>query len=222
MKKLIFLITLIIITTGIQEANAQRRRHRHRAKHKRRRGVRQTERRQARRVVRRPRRIRRTTLVYRVRPRRRVIRAFPANYILLTHRRRNFYFHRGRYYRNVAGGYMVVAAPRGLRVRVLPVGYRRVIVNSGTYYYCQGTYYTQVNQVAQSGANIDNNNVAYEVTAPPTGAVVRDLPEETAQVKLNEEDLYEYDNTLYKKVITDEVEGYVVYGTVEDERKDEN
>ena len=50
--------------------------------------------------------------------------------------------------------------------------------------------------------------------------LVPDLPEETAQVTINEEDLYEYDNTLYKKVVTDEVEGYEVYGTIEEGSKD--
>ncbi|EAY28962.1 hypothetical protein M23134_00116 [Microscilla marina ATCC 23134] len=89
---------------------------------------------------------------------------------------------------------------------MLPVGYHRVVVSSRPYYYYQGTYYTQVTD--------QNKQTAYEVAAPPAGAVVPDLPDDVAQVTIDEQDLYEYDNTLYRKVATDEVEGYEVYGNV--------
>jgi hypothetical protein len=70
-------------------------------------------------------------------------------------------------------------------------------------------YYTQV---------VDQNNqTAYEVAEAPAGAVVPNLPDNTAQVTIDEQDLYEYDNTLYQKVVTDEIEGYKVYGKVNDD-----
>ena len=216
MKKVIFLIVLIIATTLVYDkADAQRRRVRRKFRKERRqdrrRVVRRANRRRNRRIVRR--RFRRSRLVYRVRPARRRVAVLPTGHIVLTHRTRRYYYHRGLFYRPLDGRYVVVAAPRGIRIRTLPVGYYTVMAGPATYYYYQGMYYTRVTT---------GNETAYEVTKPPTGAVVPNLPEDASKVAIDEQDLYEYDSTLYKKVVEEDIEKYEVYGEVDDSVEEED
>lgn len=139
-----------------------------------------------------------------VRPRRcRTVTVMPAGHMVIVHRGNNFYFDRGVYYRSLNGGYSVVAAPVGIRIRVLPVGFRRIIVANQVRYYYQGTYYQQVGE-------------EYETLEPEIGSAVPELPEDNVdEVTLDGQTYYEYDNMLYKKIVTNEGVQYEVVGKLE-------
>lgn len=114
----------------------------------------------------------------------------------------NYRYHGGYFYRPFPGYYRAVAPPFGIRISVLPPGYRRVYVGNYPYYYYNGTYYSEKNP----------NN--YEVVQPPLGARVPELPKD-AEVKVIEgQKYYEFDGTYYKEEITDNDEiWYTVVGT---------
>ncbi|MDP0499814.1 MAG: DUF6515 family protein [Verrucomicrobiota bacterium JB022] len=55
-----------------------------------------------------------------------------------------YYERRGVYYRHLPQGYVVVPAPRGAIIPILPPGYRRVVYNDLPYYRCGDVYYRSV------------------------------------------------------------------------------
>jgi hypothetical protein len=70
-----------------------------------------------------------------------VLTRLPAHAVTVTFAQKNYYLHNGVYYRPGPRGYVLVAAPAGLPVAVLPVGYTLVISNGKPYYYYAGTWY---------------------------------------------------------------------------------
>jgi hypothetical protein len=54
---------------------------------------------------------------------------------------RKLYYYKGTFYKKRRGGYVVVHAPIGARVRRLPVGAKRVYMNGRRYYYYNGACY---------------------------------------------------------------------------------
>ncbi len=127
------------------------------------------KRRQTRRVARRTtkRVVRRKVAHHRYRslPRRGAIVVAPSAAQVIAFRNVSYRFHKGVYYRpNAVGKFVVVAAPRGLRIRTLPVGYRRLTVGTATYFYYCGTFYQQ-------------RGSEYEVVQAPVGARVESIPE---------------------------------------------
>lgn len=62
--------------------------------------------------------------------------------VIVGHQR--YHYHDGRFYRPAWFGFefAVVSPPIGVVVRVLPFGYRTIIVGGGTYYYYDNIYYT--------------------------------------------------------------------------------
>ena len=71
-----------------------------------------------------------------------VVRALPpAPYTVRWHNA-SYYFHDGAWYRPYHSHFVVVAAPVGLFVPVLPPFYTRVWVRGAPYYYANETYYT--------------------------------------------------------------------------------
>ncbi|HOY96710.1 MAG TPA: DUF6515 family protein [Catalimonadaceae bacterium] len=154
-------------------------------------------------VVRRPAFSRSRVVV--VRPRRfRTVSVLPLGCITYNHRRRDYYFHNGLYYQGAPSGYAVVAAPFGLRIRVLPVGYHRVMFGAVPHFYYMGTYYRQ------------NNNEEYETVEPAVGAIVPELPDhDVDEVTIDGKTFFEYDNVLYKSVVTNEGVQYEVVGKLD-------
>ena len=79
---------------------------------------------------------------------------------------------------------------------ILPVGHVRIIVGSTIYYYHSGIYYTETG----------NEDEKYEVTEPPVGVVVDELPEDVEKIILDGNEYYEYNNVIYKELIDSEGE----------------
>ncbi|MEH6711773.1 MAG: DUF6515 family protein [Paraglaciecola polaris] len=70
-----------------------------------------------------------------------VVRKAPTNSIALRFGGVSFMFNNGLYYRHMNNGYKVVRPPVGLKVRHLPNGYERIVIQSRPYYFAQGIYY---------------------------------------------------------------------------------
>lgn len=113
---------------------------------------------------------------------------------VIKYNKRKYWLHNGVYYRKTAAGYKVVRPVRGLRVRVLPVGFRRVVVRNKPYFYYYGTYYQQV-----------DGEEEYEVVDAPVEAQVDALPEGyTEEVQEDGSVHYVLDGVHYKEVPLDE------------------
>lgn len=52
-----------------------------------------------------------------------------------------YYYHAGVFYKFGINGYVVVTAPLGAVVPVLPVGFEVTVINGTTYYICHGNHY---------------------------------------------------------------------------------
>lgn len=107
-----------------------------------------------------------TTVVVRnrhvVRPH--VVTALPPKHIRVVVRDKDYFFHAGIWYAHGPEGYRLIAAPRGARVKVLPVGYALVTVGGLTYYHYYGNYYC-----------FDDHTAEYYVVDPPEEAQTTDV-----------------------------------------------
>ena len=106
-------------------------------------------------------------------------------------------YYSGVWYKPRGKRWMVVRSPFGVRVKVLPNGYRRCIVGSRTYYYYYGTYYVQ-------------SNKEYEVVQAPIGAEVGSLPDGYNTLTVNGEIYYELDGIYYMPSINENNEEILV------------
>ncbi len=70
--------------------------------------------------------------------------ALPSNSVGISVGGFNFFYSEGEYYRPCSGGYVIVPAPIGACVPVLPPACRPVVVENATYYNYDGAYYQQV------------------------------------------------------------------------------
>jgi hypothetical protein len=70
-----------------------------------------------------------------------VINVLPNHARLVTHRRSNYYFHGGVWYRPGSRGYAVVRPPIGIVVPFLPPFYTTIWAGAVPYYYADGVYY---------------------------------------------------------------------------------
>ena len=131
-----------------------------------------------------------------------VCNARPAASIYLSHRGVKYTFAKGVCYRpRTSGGFVVCAAPRGMRLRALPVGFVsiRIAARPNPYYYYYGTFYAE----SSSGGNVE-----YEVVAAPIGAKVNALPEGYKEVALAGKQYYFLDETYYQEGKGDDGEPY--------------
>jgi hypothetical protein len=128
------------------------------------------------------------------------VRVIDRNYRRYTYSGVDYHYRDGFYYRYNNGMYMRVAAPRGLHITVIPPSYRRIYVGGSPYFYFGGIFYRQINSY-------------YEVVAPPIDAVVPELPEYgVSEVTIDGELYYEYDDMLYKPIVTRDGVQYRVVG----------
>jgi Family of unknown function (DUF6515) len=133
-----------------------------------------------------------------------VVQTLPIGYSTVTFGGRNLYYHGGRYYNSVGNTYSVIAAPIGLRVKVLPVGHRRIFIGAVPHYYYGGVYYRQTGD-------------EYEAVEPSVGTIVPELPTDNVEeVVIDGQTLYEYDNVLYKSIVTKRGVQYEVVGKLGD------
>lgn len=107
--------------------------------------------------------------------------------VRIGHRGLNFRFHNGVWYRPHGKRFVVARAPFGIRVRVLPVGFRRIVIGPRPYFYHYGTFYTKVDNIEE-----------YEVVAAPPGAEVDALPDDYEVIKVKEVEYYKLDGVYYE------------------------
>lgn len=138
----------------------------------------------------------------------RVVRALPRAAVAVSFAGTSYYYGAGLYYRYYGGNYVLVPAPIGFRLAVLPVGYSTVWVNGSPYYYFQGNYYQTLEGTAE-----------FVVVTPPKEAVLDTLPEGAQQVEINGNSYYEYGGTLYKVVLVPDGKAFKVVGDL-DEKQD--
>ena len=114
----------------------------------------------------------------------------------------NYRYSRGIFYRPYGSYFSVTVPPFGIRIRVLPPGYRRIYAGPREYYYYDGTYYNPYGRDE------------YEVIPPPLGARVPELPRGAEAVVIDDQKYYEFNGTYYKEEITPNNETlYSVVGT---------
>jgi Family of unknown function (DUF6515) len=87
------------------------------------------------------------------------VAALPHTAVAIVYGHDHFWYDRGQWYGRDGAGWVVVGAPLGAFVSVLPQFYTTVQLGGVSYYYADDTYYTW---------NGDHNE--YEVVAPPPGA----------------------------------------------------
>ncbi|MGI9552012.1 MAG: DUF6515 family protein [Aurantibacter sp.] len=129
----------------------------------------------------------------------RTVRTVGVGYVGIRFGGIGYRFHKGIWYKPRGKRFIVAKAPFGARVKILPSGYRKVLVGTNTYFYYYGTYYTQ---------NSDSD--AFEVVRPPIGAEVDALPEGYDIVKVNGTEYYKFEDTYYEPRVDDGMELYVV------------
>ena len=117
----------------------------------------------------------------------------PANTRVIVFNGVRYRYVNGVYYKPVRNGYVVVAPPKGIRVSVLPKGYRRLAVAGSTHYYYYGTYYNKkIDRI--SGASY------YVVAQAPIGVKVDALPEGYEEVNIKGVQYYVLNGSYYKEI----------------------
>lgn len=104
--------------------------------------------------------------------------------------RSGYYRHYGGYYYRAHYRYYQPIPHFGIRVMVLPPGYRRIYVGAYPYYYQGGVYYVPL------------ANRGYQTVKPPIGARILELPGDAQAVILDGQKYYVFDGTYYKEMIT--------------------
>ena len=98
-------------------------------------------------------------------------------------------YHGGAFYRPGFGYY---GYPHlGFYLGILPFGYYPFYWGSSLYYYDDGIFYSPY------------DNGGYQVTAPPVGAAVPDLPKTAQPIKIDGIQYYELDGVYYKQTTDD-------------------
>lgn len=134
----------------------------------------------------------------------RTVTVLPTGYTTVVYGKKNYYCHGGYYYHYHSGIYRAVPPPFGFRIGFLPIGYRTIYINTVPHYYYGGVYYRQVNN-------------EYEVVEPATGTLVPELPQDDVEeVSIDGQTYFEYDDILYKPVVTKEGVQYEVVGRLDD------
>jgi len=134
----------------------------------------------------------------------RTIQVLPVGYTTIIYKNRNYYHHGGYFYNYSGNNYVIIAPPRGLRIKTLPIGYKTIVVGGVNRYYYRGVYYRPVES-------------QYETFEPAVGTVVPELPDEDVdEVTIDGITYYEYGDTLYKKIVTADGVKYEVVGKLDD------
>jgi len=131
-----------------------------------------------------------------------VVTVRPAAAVAVRAGRNSYFFADGVYYAQGGAGYMIVRPVRGIRIRVLPVGYRTIVIGPRNYFYYYGTYYA----LADGGE--------YQVVDPPLGAVVDALPDGYEVKSIDGVEYYVLDGVYYAEVDAPEFEDGVGYEVV--------
>ncbi|WP_421918385.1 DUF6515 family protein [Marinifilum sp.] len=106
----------------------------------------------------------------------------------VKHNKGIFYHANGIYYKKSTCGYKIVAAPIGVRLKVLPAKHVRIVLNGRHYFYHYGTYYISVGK-------------KYEIVTPPVGIQVDDLPNGYKLVTKKGKTFYVVDKVFYERIV---------------------
>lgn len=190
LKSLIMATAVVLLVIGSIQTTEAQRKHRHRGK----RVV----------VVHRPHRtvvVRKAHVRYAALPRwGAVVTTVPTGAVVVRSRKNPFYFHQGIYYAKRDNSFVIVRPARGIRVRVLPVGFRTITVGPANYYYYYGTFYTRA-----------SSSDDFVVVDAPEGAVVDALPDGYEVKSMNGKEYYEIDGVYFAEVDAPEFEDGVGY-----------
>jgi hypothetical protein len=113
-----------------------------------------------------------------------VVKTVHAKAITIRHQGIGFRYHSGIWYKPRGTSWVVARPAYGARIRVLPVGYRKVVIGPRPYYYYYGTYYVK-------------NNNEYEVVAAPLVADIDSLPDGYSVTTVDGKEYYELDDVYY-------------------------
>ncbi len=130
---------------------------------------------------------------------RRTLRRLPANTRPLVFRNVSYYPVRGMYFVRRQGVYVRTFPPRGFRLRALPATAIALTVNGNRYNYADGIFYQK------------SNEEDYEITEPPIGAIVEELPEDATELDFDGLTAYELNKAVYKVV----EDGYEIIDVLE-------
>jgi hypothetical protein len=129
--------------------------------------------------------------------------AVPAGAITVADSLNSYYYKAGIYYVQNKTGYVITLPVAGIRLKGLPIGYRRVPVGEKIYFYYFGTFYQQVE-------NSDN----YETIVPPETAVVDGLPNGYTIKKVDGTEYYFLNNIYYAEIDAPKIEGKIGFEVV--------
>ena len=116
----------------------------------------------------------------------------------------DFYYDQGVFYVKGNGGYTVVAAPVGAKIKTLPSGYETVELDDKTTNYYYG------------GAFYEKRSDGYVVVAPMAGAVVEHISEGGEEVKLGDVTYVKFGETYFQPIHEDGKDKYEVANVEED------
>lgn len=152
----------------------------------------------------RPRVVRRAHIRYAHLPRwGTIVTGRPAGAFVIASNNGPYHFHNGIFYVQRNPGYTIVRPAPGIRIKVLPVGYRRIHIHSRPYYYYYGTFYTKADATEE-----------YIVVDPPEGAIVDALPDGYDVKTIGDTEYYVLDGVYFAEVETDQMEDGVGYKVV--------
>lgn len=129
-----------------------------------------------------------------------LITVVPRGYVTVRTAGIQYRVHKGVWYKPRGNKFVVVRAPRKARLRVLPVGHRKVVVGTRPYFYSYGTFYAQA----------PDNKEEFEVVDAPIGAEVDALPEGYEVITVDGQEYYKLDDTYYEARIDDQDEEYYI------------
>lgn len=116
-----------------------------------------------------------------------------------------FYYDQGVYYVKGDGGYTVVSAPIGAKIKTLPTGYETVTIEGGaTNYYYGGVFY-------------EKTSSGYTVVPPTAGTTVEHVSDGAEEVKLGDITYVKLGDTYFQPTKVDDKDVYEV-ADVEDDK----
>ena len=127
--------------------------------------------------------------------------SFHSSPYIVPYRGINYRYQSGYFYRPYGNYFQVMAPPIGIRINILPSGYRQFNIGNNPYYYYNNTYYKPY------------ANNTYEVVDAPMGASLPSLPTNSKAVVINGQKYFENEGTYYQEEIRNNNEmWYVVVG----------
>jgi Family of unknown function (DUF6515) len=115
-----------------------------------------------------------------------------------------YWYDEGTYYLKTDGGYTVVSAPLGAKIKTLPSGYETITLDdkSKNYYY-GGTFY-------------EKSSTGYTVVAPIAGSVVEHVSEGAEEVTLGDQKFVKMGETYFQPIQENGKDMYEVADVEED------